>query len=462
MSLITRCPACATMFKVVRDQLRISGGWVRCGQCAEVFDASAHMVVEGALVAAAPPPPQPAPVPRSESTVVQRESVPEAPARRAADAPKAGAASAPVAASVGPAGPVAAPPRQPSWWTPSAAWSKPSAAPSPTDDGAPEKVQQRDVDQRLDQPLPDAASAPSDVPAAGVPWTASELMTWRELEEAAEAERASAPPARPATLDDAPAPAQQEVSLVVEPPLGQSVDPVEEVVVAEVLSPEPASEPEPQSEPETAASPSAMEVDFVLSDVGRLDDDAPPASAPAVQQEHDPLVAPAFVAQARRRAFWSSRPVRAVLWLIALLLALGLALQWVVGQRDWLAAREPRLVPLLQAVCEPLGCRLAPYRMPDAVVIDSSAFNRVNTNTFRFGVTLRNMADIAVATPALELTLTDAQDQPLLRRVVSAAELGAPATLGAHGEFSGTNELKVNDIPNPGAIVGYRLMAFYP
>ena len=54
MSLITRCPACATMFKVVRDQLRISGGWVRCGQCAEVFDASAHMVDEGALVAAPP------------------------------------------------------------------------------------------------------------------------------------------------------------------------------------------------------------------------------------------------------------------------------------------------------------------------------------------------------------------------------------------------------------------------
>ena len=40
--------------------------------------------------------------------------------------------------------------------------------------------------------------------------------------------------------------------------------------------------------------------------------------------------------------------------------------------------------------------------------------------------------------------------------------LGAPATLAARGEFSGTNELKVNDIPNPGAIVGYRLMAFYP
>ncbi len=43
MSLITRCPACRTTFKVVPDQLRISEGWVRCGKCEEIFDASAHM-----------------------------------------------------------------------------------------------------------------------------------------------------------------------------------------------------------------------------------------------------------------------------------------------------------------------------------------------------------------------------------------------------------------------------------
>ncbi|MBP7453787.1 MAG: zinc-ribbon domain-containing protein, partial [Ottowia sp.] len=42
MSLITRCPTCATLFKVVADQLRVSGGWVRCGHCQEVFDASLH------------------------------------------------------------------------------------------------------------------------------------------------------------------------------------------------------------------------------------------------------------------------------------------------------------------------------------------------------------------------------------------------------------------------------------
>jgi predicted Zn finger-like uncharacterized protein len=44
MSLITRCPACETMFKVVPDQLRVSEGWVRCGQCAEIFDATQNMV----------------------------------------------------------------------------------------------------------------------------------------------------------------------------------------------------------------------------------------------------------------------------------------------------------------------------------------------------------------------------------------------------------------------------------
>ena len=52
MSLITRCPACRTMFKVVADQLRISDGWVRCGKCEEIFDASAHMVQADASVGA--------------------------------------------------------------------------------------------------------------------------------------------------------------------------------------------------------------------------------------------------------------------------------------------------------------------------------------------------------------------------------------------------------------------------
>lgn len=44
MSLLTRCPACTTLFRVVPDQLRISQGWVKCGLCGEIFDASQNLI----------------------------------------------------------------------------------------------------------------------------------------------------------------------------------------------------------------------------------------------------------------------------------------------------------------------------------------------------------------------------------------------------------------------------------
>lgn len=43
-ALATRCPACSTVFRVVPDQLRVSEGWVRCGRCTEVFDATLSLV----------------------------------------------------------------------------------------------------------------------------------------------------------------------------------------------------------------------------------------------------------------------------------------------------------------------------------------------------------------------------------------------------------------------------------
>jgi predicted Zn finger-like uncharacterized protein len=44
------------MFKVVPDQLRVSEGWVRCGQCSEIFNASQHMVSMDPPRGAAPAP----------------------------------------------------------------------------------------------------------------------------------------------------------------------------------------------------------------------------------------------------------------------------------------------------------------------------------------------------------------------------------------------------------------------
>lgn len=44
MSLITRCPACETMFRVESGQLLVSEGWVRCGRCHEAFNAHNHLI----------------------------------------------------------------------------------------------------------------------------------------------------------------------------------------------------------------------------------------------------------------------------------------------------------------------------------------------------------------------------------------------------------------------------------
>ncbi|MBY0234625.1 MAG: hypothetical protein K2W93_06575, partial [Burkholderiaceae bacterium] len=56
MSLATRCTACGTIFRVVQDQLRVSEGFVRCGRCAEVFDAREQLFD----IDREPPPPWPA------------------------------------------------------------------------------------------------------------------------------------------------------------------------------------------------------------------------------------------------------------------------------------------------------------------------------------------------------------------------------------------------------------------
>src|SRR6188768_1563254 len=87
MSLITRCPACGTMFKVVPDQLRISEGWVRCGQCAEIFDATSNLQEPEAAAAqlastpepTVPPPTLPPPAAAPPVAVQQAPAASDAP-----------------------------------------------------------------------------------------------------------------------------------------------------------------------------------------------------------------------------------------------------------------------------------------------------------------------------------------------------------------------------------------------
>jgi hypothetical protein len=196
----------------------------------------------------------------------------------------------------------------------------------------------------------------------------------------------------------------------------------------------------------------------------------PPARARAADGRfpaQDEVQAPelddvSFVRQARRKAFWRRPMVRVALAFVSLLLAALLVLQLAYDDRDRIAVLQPRLRPVLELMCEQLQCTLAPPRQIEAVVIESSGFNRLRSDAYRLSFTLRNNAGMSVAAPAIELTLTDNQDQPVLRRVLTPVELGArDNVIAAGGEWSGSVGLVLT--PNgSGRIAGYRLLAFYP
>jgi hypothetical protein len=178
-----------------------------------------------------------------------------------------------------------------------------------------------------------------------------------------------------------------------------------------------------------------------------------PADAPAPQ----PVVS--FVRQA-------PRPVppwqRARMAALCALLVLLLGLQWVRHERDRIAAFTPRAHDWMRALCVPLRCTVAPLRQIESIVVDGSSFRKIRDDVYQLNLTIKNAAPVALAMPSVELALTDTQDQPVLRRVLSPADLGAAPVLPASAEWSGSIPLRVTDSAVALRIAGYRVVAFYP
>ena len=377
MSLITRCPACETMFKVVPDQLRISEGWVRCGQCGEIFNASQNLVAADAAPPTTPDIPPPAAPQNSPATAFADTRVPME------DAPSGMTNPWPVAPA-----------------TPD--------APNTQPDTRRGEFEQKVWDL---QPSPEEVDAPEDRPPA-----------------AAETATPSAPPM------DALPPMQVE-------PAWSDPAPV-------------ATEPEPDTADAVVALAAAAR-SAPDDDMARAPDDPPaPEDAPATVS---------FLQQDAAAGFWSRRPVRLALAVLAVLLAALLLGQVLVQERNRIAQVEPATRPVLQALCAIARCEIGPLRQIESVVIDSSSFGRLRADGYRLGFSLRNQAPIDIAMPAIELSLTDTQDQALIRRVILPTEFGAPSNvLAAGADWSGTLALSIRPGTPGERIAGYRLLAFYP
>jgi hypothetical protein len=169
-----------------------------------------------------------------------------------------------------------------------------------------------------------------------------------------------------------------------------------------------------------------------------------------------------FVREARRKAYWHRPIVRTALLILALLLMGILALQVVLHERDRLATLEPQLKPWLNRLCAQIGCTVDVLRQIESVVIDSSTFNKLRNDSYRLRFTVRNTAGVKVATPAVELTLTDTLDQAVVRRVFLPGELGAGAALAPKGEWNAAVNISVDAQNESSRVAGYRLLVFYP
>jgi Protein of unknown function (DUF3426) len=118
---------------------------------------------------------------------------------------------------------------------------------------------------------------------------------------------------------------------------------------------------------------------------------------------------------------------------------------------------------VLSWLCEQAGCVVGALRRIEAVVIEGSSFNKTRGDNYRLSLVLKNTSALDIALPALELTLTDSQDQAVMRRVLLPSDLGAAnALLKGGGEWSGNIALAVRLSGGADRFSGYRVLAFYP
>ena len=155
-------------------------------------------------------------------------------------------------------------------------------------------------------------------------------------------------------------------------------------------------------------------------------------------------------------------------WVYALaipLLLLLLAAQLVYHFRDAIVARWPTTRPALTSLCATLGCAVRPLRDVGALSIDASDLqvDPAHKGLLILTATVRNRAAYALTYPYLELTLTDAQDQVVVRRAFAPGEyLSGTVDLGAGLPGNGEAALKLFIDASATTQAGYRLYLFYP
>jgi len=238
------------------------------------------------------------------------------------------------------------------------------------------------------------------------------------------------------------------------------------------LAPTVRADGEPEPHDELVAGPPTVTLRNAQA-LRPADEDADPRSgtaaatrAPALEVDDD---ATAGVDYDSRFAWDRPRPrPRALRWLymagipVLLLLLVGQAL---FHFRDAMAAHWPQARPLVIRMCAATGCAIRPLRDIGALTIDASDLQAdpAHKGLLILNATIRNRAAYALAYPYLELTLTDASDQVVVRRALPPVEYaGGTADVATGIAANGEAVVRLFIDASATSQAGYRLYLFYP
>lgn len=149
---------------------------------------------------------------------------------------------------------------------------------------------------------------------------------------------------------------------------------------------------------------------------------------------------------------------------VCLLLLCVAFMQSIYFLRHDIATYYPNTKPLLAELCVQLACTIALSEKVDLIMIDDTDIQEdaVYSGLLQLSTTLINKAAFIQAYPNLELTLTDVDDKPILRKTLKPSEYLQKGTDVALG-LSANQELKLKlAIGSPEiSVAGYRLLAHY-
>jgi hypothetical protein len=148
----------------------------------------------------------------------------------------------------------------------------------------------------------------------------------------------------------------------------------------------------------------------------------------------------------------------------AVLLVIALLAQLAWWQRETVLVYLPGTQTLYAKVCAHLGCHLTAPHDIDGLQVEPSDLRQIDgPHKLELRMPLRNRFNVALAYPAIELTLLDDQNNVALRRVLFPQDYVAPGTPIAAGLPPHMTQTMIVHLDTGNAVASnFRVQIFYP